>query len=277
MAREVSDILGATAVITSGSHVKDTLAVDLLGREFGWRVDSDSATVTRVSAAIVNDEPVGLFQEAGETKWWHTERDLPDNVRMCSSLSELLGSGATAGIAISDKTDVLAVNPGEERVSTARPVPLAVLRPRSLVVGMGCRRGVTREHLEELLSGTFNARALSPKSIKCIATADVKSDEAGILELADKYGVPVECYAPEQLNSIFEDEPGTNRMNKRGNEADTGQGGPIPSPVARRLLGVWGVAEPAALLASGADRLLVNRQKTDRATIAVARIPFDQM
>ena len=70
LAQQVADVLGATAVITSASHVKDTLAVDLLGREFGWQVDSDSATVTRVSAAVVNGEPVGIVQEAGERNWW---------------------------------------------------------------------------------------------------------------------------------------------------------------------------------------------------------------
>ena len=151
---------------------------------------------------------------------------------------------------------------------------MVVVRPRSLVVGMGCRRGVTREHLEELLAGTFRANALALKSVRCIATADIKSDEAGILELADKYGVPVECFTAERLNSVFEGDPGRNQVNESQDQAEPGQGEPNPSPVAHRLLGVWGVAEPAALLASGADRLLVSRQKTDRATIAVARIPF---
>ena len=37
-AAEVASVLGATAVITSASHVLDTIAVDLLGREFGWNI-----------------------------------------------------------------------------------------------------------------------------------------------------------------------------------------------------------------------------------------------
>ena len=49
---------------------------------------------------------------------------------------------------------------------------------------------------------------------------------------------------------------------------------PTASPVAHRLLGVWGVSEPAALLASGSQELLVAREKTARATIAVTRMNF---
>jgi cobalamin biosynthesis protein CbiG len=43
---------------------------------------------------------------------------------------------------------------------------------------------------------------------------------------------------------------------------------------AHGLVGVWGVAEPSALLTSGAEELLVTRKKTTLATIAVARKQF---
>ena len=65
---------------------------------------------------------------------------------------------------------------------------------RRSLVGMGCRRGVPREHLEDLLFTAFERHNLSLKSIKCIATADIKRDEPGILELAHRYSVPVVCY-----------------------------------------------------------------------------------
>ena len=50
--------------------------------------------------------------------------------------------------------------------------------------------------------------------------------------------------------------------------------GPTPSTEPHRLLGIWGVCEPAALLASSATELLVTKTKTDRATVAVARMVF---
>ena len=36
---------------------------------------------------------------------------------------------------------------------------------------------------------------------------------------------------------------------------------------------MFGVSEPAAMLAAGADGLVAPRAKSDRATVAVARIP----
>jgi cobalamin biosynthesis protein CbiG len=76
--------------------------------------------------------------------------------------------------------------------------------------------------------------------------------------LAQCHGVPLVCYSAEELNRRF--------------QAGAGRGA-TPSAAAR-LLGISGVAEPAALLASGATELLVPRQKSQRATIAVARVVF---
>ena len=273
LAQQVSEILCATAVITSASHVKDTLAVDLLGREFGWQVDSDSATVTRVSAAVVNGESVGVFQDAGERDWWPAGKDLPGNIWEFSTFEDLQASGSAAAIVISDRAEDLRPAADVQYDSTFEQLPTVVIRPRSLVVGMGCRRGVECGHLEELLMATFRENGLSLKSIKCIATADLKSDEAGILELADKYDAPVVCFGAEELNSMFAGV--TDTAGPEMCQAEAGEErGPTPSATAHRLLGVWGVSEPAAFLASGASGLLVSRRKTDLATISVARVPF---
>ena len=271
LAQEVADALGATPVITSASHVRNTLAVDLLGREYGWQMEADSNSVTRVSAAVVNGDPVAVLQETGERDWISEVVPLPANLKFCKSQQELVDADSTAALIISDRADPVGIAPG----SPGSNMPMVVYRPRSLVVGMGCRRGVSLEHLEELLEETLERHNLSTRSIKCIATADIKRDEPGILELAGKYCVPLVCYGVEELNAVFEanggDTPATGAA-KRGNPAAETL---TRSQAARRLLGVWGVSEPAALLASGAGQLLVGREKTDRATIAVARIPFD--
>lgn len=255
LAGEVARILGATPVITSAAYVMDTLAVDLLGREFGWRIEDAAETVTRVSAAVVNGAPVGVFQEAGEPGWWPPDKPLPGNVTLYPSWEALAESPCVAALAITDRL----LPPGGTAPRRERVV---VYRPRTLVAGMGCRRGVRCAELEALLESEFQRHNLSPKSLAAIATADIKADEPGILELAERYGVPVQCYPSEELNRVFTGAPGSPGAGLTRSEA------------AHRLLGVWGVAEPAALLAAGSPDLLVTRQKTDRATIAVARRPY---
>ena len=280
LAEQVANAIGAMPVVTSGSHVTGTLAVDLLGREFGWKVEAPPNAVTRASAAAVNRDPVGVFQEAGESEWWTPDCPLPDNITLYPSLEDLGRSGSAAALVISDRTDPCRglPEPAARRLSSAHTV---LYRPRSLVAGMGCRRGVPLEELEELLVETFRANNLSLDSLGALATATIKQDEAGLVALAKKHGVRMVCYGPDELNAVFPEElaePGGGATIGPG--CDISDGSAItsaagqtlhPSANARRLVGVWGVSEPAALLASGAGNLLVPKRMSARATIAIAR------
>ena len=87
LAQMVAKALGGTSVITSASHATGTLAVDLLGQEFGWRVEADSTTVTRASASVINGESVGIYQDSGEPDWWPEDHQLPQNIRVYPSLA----------------------------------------------------------------------------------------------------------------------------------------------------------------------------------------------
>jgi len=70
LAGHLADALGATAVLTTASDARQTLAVDLLGRELGWAIEAGHDDIVRASAAVVNDESVALVQEAGSGDWW---------------------------------------------------------------------------------------------------------------------------------------------------------------------------------------------------------------
>ncbi|CAI8030085.1 Cobalt-precorrin-5A hydrolase [Geodia barretti] len=283
LAERVAAVLGAEAVITSGSHATQTIAVDLLGREFGWTIEAESAVITRASAAVVNREAVGIFQTAGEPNWWPASLPLSPNIRRYDTLDALSGSGCAAALVITDERDPY-ISVGTTLQDALRGTHVVLYRPRSLVVGMGCRRGVPVEELERLLVDTFEANNLSLSSLECLATATLKRDELGLLALAEKYSASFSCYEGDVLNSVYD-----SNIDLAGNTnpAEVSCASPVPDDVsrpgelhpssnARRLVGVWGVAEPAALLASGASRLLVSKQTASRATIAVARREYAQ-
>ena len=281
LAQQVAAFLGAEAVITSGSHATHTVAVDLLGREFGWTIESDSTSITRASAAVVNREHVGVYQGAGEICWWPPGDPLPDNIVCYESLQELSASGCAAALIITDEVDPF--RSADTNLREALPETHVVLyRPRTLVAGMGCRRGVSVEELEQLIAETFLASNLSLSSLACIASATLKKDETGLLALSDKYGAPFLCYESNELNDVYGCDttvsPDKESLAAAGHSPDTAPSAPRgdlhPSANARRLVGVWGVSEPAALLASGASRLLVAKQTAPRATLAVARREF---
>ena len=89
----------------------------------------------------------------------------------------------------------------------------------------------------------------------CIVSLDLKSDEPAVRALADAYRVPARFFDAATL------------------EAESPRLA-TPSDVVFAEVGCHGVAEGAALAAAGPDgALIINKQKSARATCAVARAP----
>ncbi len=253
LAHRVADAIGAQAVVTSASDALDVTAIDLVGRDVGWRIEATPTDLTRAAAAVVNRDPVALWIDPEAGVSWPDGTPLSASIFPVTYLSDAQDPRYAAALIVSDRLFAL---------ETGRP--LVTYRPPTLVAGVGCRRGVSEGHLRELLLHTLEEHGLAAMSLAKIATADIKADEAGILALAESRSVPIETYDSAQLNSVA-------HARSTGRSA-SGVHQPTSS-AALDLLGVFGVAEPAAMLASGAEGVIVPRAKSDRATIAVARIP----
>ena len=94
LAGHLATVLGAQPVLTTASDARETIAVDLLGRELGWTFDATHDEIVRCSAAMVNDEAVALVQETGSTDWWASHANgrkgpLPANVTQFGRLEEV--------------------------------------------------------------------------------------------------------------------------------------------------------------------------------------------
>ena len=81
-ASDISQSLGATVVFTTASESRQTLPVDILGRELGWVVEAPHSNQVKVAAHVVNDEPIAFIQEAGSKDWWPQGKKLPDNIHL---------------------------------------------------------------------------------------------------------------------------------------------------------------------------------------------------
>ena len=131
-------------------------------------------------------------------------------------------------------------------------------RPPSLVLGIGCERGISLAALEEGLDRFLREHHLAKASITALASLDLKADETAIVTLAQQHGWQTFYYAAEELAHV----PGIQR----------------PSDVVEACVGTPGVAEPAALKAAQTDRLLVEKQvmtsphSDKRMTFAMARL-----
>lgn len=241
LARRVGAALGAQPVITTASDVHQTIAVDLFGRAFGWRIEGWE-NVTAASAAVVNGEPVAIYQDAGEADWWPADRPLPPGLHRVATLAEC--AAGAAALVVTDRAEV----PAAVRQKAV------LYRPRCLVVGVGCNRGTAAAEIRAAVAATLGAHGLSPLAVRNWASIDAKADEEGLLAAAREQGIPLSFFPREQLNAVAV---------------------PNPSPAPMRHVGAQGVAEPAALVSAGAGaELVVPKQKHGNCTVAVARIHF---
>lgn len=88
-AERLADLLGATAVLTTASDAGGTLAVDILGRELGWKVEAPKINITRVSAHVVNEEAIALVQECGSKDWWRRATPIPENIHLFDDFEQV--------------------------------------------------------------------------------------------------------------------------------------------------------------------------------------------
>lgn len=247
LAEMLAELIGAQPVITTASDVLDTLAVDTLAGRLGALVE-DYNEAKKVTAAIVNGESVSAYSDLDEETLAGKVGRVPGNIQFYDSIDEVIQSSPDAALIISP----FAIS--DEIYLSLRPV--AVLRPRVLVVGIGCNRGTSPGELQRLFVKTFKEHGLSALSVRNIATISDKEDEAGLIAFAKKQKLDVEFISKEKLR-----------------EAATPSG---PSGKVFEKMGVYGVCEPAALLSAGAETLLVSKKKSKNATIAVAMVADGQ-
>jgi cobalt-precorrin 5A hydrolase len=85
----VADLIGAAPVLTTASDVGRTIPVDILGRHLGWKVEAPKINITRVSAHVVNGEPIAFVQEAGSPDWWTRPTPVPDTIHRFGRFDEV--------------------------------------------------------------------------------------------------------------------------------------------------------------------------------------------
>jgi cobalt-precorrin 5A hydrolase/precorrin-3B C17-methyltransferase len=225
LARRVAQALGAEPVITTASDAAGGVALDEFGADLDFRIEPGS-DLAAVGTAILSGERVTF---TADTEW--PLPALPPNVVR----TDRPEPGVPA-VVVTDKKDIF----------TERAV---VYRPPSLIVGVGASRGAAAAEIGQLIDSTLADLELSPRSVRYIATAEVKADEPGLQAAAAERGWRVVTFAAWRLAAV-----------------------PVPNPseVVRRAVGTPSVAEAAALIHRDAT-LLAAKRASAHATVAVAR------
>ena len=238
LAERCAFICGARAVITTATDANELPSFDMLAKEQDWVID-DLSKVKLLNSLLLDDGEIAVVDCGGRVRSWFHGRC---RLSFHENLTQAKGSGAPGLLLVSNRH----IPP------RSHPDNLLILRPRNLVLGIGCNRGTPAEEIDVFVRMHLRRLLLSVKSVCCIATAQAKSDEAGLLAYARQLDVPLQCYESSNLNTVE-----------------------IPSPPSQYVMdaiGAVGVAEPAALLASGGGRLLLKKVKSENVTLAVAEM-----
>ena len=230
LSKELANLLGAEAIITTQSDNANLWALDTLGKKYDWTLiakDSNAAIST-----FVNGKPTALLLDIRDKGTDYLERTVPSHVSIFYSFE---------AIPQQDYELLMIVSPQQYDTS----IPTITYIPKVLYLGMGCRKDmqgdptVVYEHIKDVLRD----KRLYPEALADVNTIDLKKCEPVLTLLA--YGVmecPFHTYTSEELKDI-----------------------PVPNP-SEKVLEVTespSVSEASAIYAAHGGPLLVEKQKAD--------------
>lgn len=118
------------------------------------------------------------------------------------------------------------------------------------VVGIGSRKGISRQAVLAAIQGALAGRNISPADVRYLATVDLKAREEGIIGAARDLGIPLRIISLARIREF--------------------RGAYAKSARVQRLVGVGAVAEPVCQLCCARPVLIAPRQVFAGVTIAIA-------
>ncbi len=236
LAQELAELIGGQAVITTATDVNGLPAWDEVARREGFGVEP-LANIVTLNSLLLQEATIVLVDRRERVARHYA--DLPWVQRLPSFAAAQQADAAGR---------VFVTHRHIPQVAERRD--LLLLRPRDLVLGIGCNRGTCADEIEAAVRLELQQAFLAFASLGCVASITDKSDEEGLIQFALRHDLPLEYHSAEVLNAVAAPSP--------------------PSPCALAAVGARGVCEPAAMLSAAGGPLLVRKKKVGNVTLAVA-------
>lgn len=219
IASKLAKSLDSIPVITTASDINHKFSADAWATQNGYII-ADIHKAKAVSSGIL-------------------EQDIPlhSDFPVLTPYPNGLVPGITGdvGICISYRTD-------EPFDQTLR------LIPKILHLGIGCKKGISAKAICETVDTVLKQNHIDRRSIKCVASIDLKAQESGLLAYCQENNWPVSFYSAEDLKMV--------------------KGSFTPSTFVQSVTGIDNVCERAALY--GAEKLIVKKNALNGVTAAIA-------
>jgi len=228
LAREIAAKINAIPVITTATDIHGKFSVDSFAEKHCMHIGS-LQLAKDVSSALIHGGRVGLVSEFPIEGSIPQELDLNGN----EDLGIFVSYGRSAG-------------------PFARTLKLT---PACHVLGIGCRKGIPAGNIEALVKAVLEKEDISLKSVRAVASIDLKRNERGLLVFMKRIGIEPTFFSPDELSSLP--------------DMDF-----TPSERVLTVTGVDNVCERSAYAASRNGEIIVRKTAKNGVTLAVVREPF---
>ncbi len=235
--QKIARFLQACPVVTTATDCRGITAFDDLARRLSWKIEN-LPDLKKISAALLEERKIYLLSDKP------FKYPLKGNIERAESEQDL-ELAVNGYVLISNRLEPLSHYP---------PYPYILLRPTSITAGVGCRKGISAAAIIRAVENAFTKAGLSLSSLSCLATGEFKAEEEGLISAAAHFKVPLRIFTGKEI----EQQIGTSAI----------------SEFVKNQVGVGAVAEPCARLGSGGGPLLLEVQRGEGITVALAESLF---
>ena len=230
LAIKIAKKTGAAPVITTATDINHKFAVDVFARN-NHLIISNRDGIKQISSAILAKEKVTIAIDGS------FQGKVPEELTYVD-----VGEALTKTPEVS-----ILISPFIGRQYKA----VLQLCPKAIVLGIGCKRGKSLEEIEQTVCRQLDKHSIPMEAVAGIGTIDIKKDEKGLCEFAEKYKLLYRVFSEGELNKV--------------------DGTYTASAFVKNQTGVDNVCERAAVAASGeGGRLILTKQAENGITVAAA-------
>lgn len=232
LAAKVSEITGGTTVITTSTDVNKVIPFDVFAVENNCKIENIE-NLKYISSELVNGGIVGFYTDC------RLNGNMPENIILQPVDNTKHESNINVFVVLSNRTDIN--QPG---------IKTLFLRPKNLILGIGCKRGISEEQIQFAIEDFMKKNNKSLTSLRCLATIDLKKDEEGLIKYCRQNGLELKIISRNEIEKI--------------------ENNFTCSEFVKQQVGVASVAEPCAVLASSNGRLICKKTAYNGITLALA-------
>ena len=187
LAKFAAESIGAVPVITTGTDVNHTFAVDVFARKNNL-VIADMRLAKEMAALLIRGKTITWG--AGEGFVYPKGQNIPLQLQFQETESPD-GKKGTLWFAIPQ--------------SDGKEVQILHLYPKNVYLGAGCRKHTPEEKIETQIRTYLSEAGISITQILQAASIDLKKEEPGLLAFCEKYQIPFVTYSKEELEQMCEE------------------------------------------------------------------------